>query len=428
MKSNVKILLITGSFPPAFAPRMGFLCKHIAKHTNWTIDCLCSNRKTTGSHAAVFSHLDGYVKDIYMYKNDDGVNEVDLKTILKYVYSPKYLYLLFLKVFYRIFGRGLNLGVRKIIRKIYSQGKSYDLILTSSGGDRVYEHGKYAARLFKCPIIHDFRDIMEQVWTNDKIGWQRKAILTLRNRAISNADQVVCTTRGQYNVLKKYNPRITLIHNGYDPEIFYPCKPVKTNTFDIVYIGSIYTGHCPIELVCDALITFCEKHKDANVLFYSLRQVFDANILPLIEYSHVSNQFLCMKTCQQTEMGTAFQKASVLLVMHHTIQGGVECISSKVYEYLASNRPILCVKNKISDYLEIVDIIQNTNAGVVVDSKEGILEFLEKKYDEWRRYGVVEGTTINEEVYKYSRASECDEYIELINNVVDNHTNKKETE
>lgn len=425
MESKIKILLITGSFPPAFAPRMGFLCKHIAQHTNWNIDCLCSNRKGTGSHAATFSHLEGYVKDVYMYKRDDGIYDVGLAEILKNIYLPKYMYLFFAKVFYHIFKRGLSFGVRSAIRGLYLKGKNYDLILTSSGGDRVYEYGQYAAKLFKCPVIHDFRDIMEQECGKniDKIGWQRKALLTLRNRAIRNAEQVVCTTRGQYSVLKSYNPRISLIHNGYDPEIFSPCKPMKTNTFNIVYIGSIYRGQYPIELVCDAFATFCGKHNDANVLFYSPQQVFDANILPLIEKSNALNQFICMKTCQQTEMGNVFKKASVLLAMLYTRQGGVECISSKVYEYLASNRPILYVKNEISQQLEVADILQKANAGTIVKTKEGILGFLEQKYCEWKKNAVVEGTTIKGEALKYSRSSECDEYIKLINNTIANRKN-----
>lgn len=423
MKSKIKILLITGSFPPAFAPRMGFLCKHIAQHTNWSVDCLCSNRNGTGSHAATFVHLDGYVRDLYMYKRDDGIHEVTIREILRKIFIPKYFFLFLGKIIYRLLGVGFSLGVKRIIRELHAEGGHYDLILTSSGGDRVYEYGQYATELFKCPIIHDFRDILEQEIRNNggrKVTLGQKVRLGLRNKAIKKASWITCVTRGQYDILKEFNSNISLIHNGYDPNIFSPCMPVRTKNFNIIYVGSIYNGQYPIELVCESLIAFCQKHSDVNVLFYSPALTFNENILPLVGKSSVSQQFVCMETRPQTEMKAVIETSSVLLGMLYTRQGGVECISSKIYEYLVSNRPILFVKNKSFEKLEVIEIITDTNAGAVVDSKTDAIEFLEKKYQEWVERGVVAGTTIEKEIIKFSRATEGDEYIQLIKSVL-NH-------
>ena len=419
MQSTYKVLLITGSFPPAFAPRMGFLCKHIAQKTNWEVDCLCCNRGELGSHAATFSHLDGFVKNVYMYKRDDGIHSITLNQVLKKLYNVKFVYILVAKIFYRVFHRGFNFGVKKVIRNLYAQRKQYDLILTSSGGDRVYEFGVYAAQLFKCPVIHDFRDILEQVILNNKsqkVSWQNKSLLRLRNTAISFAKRIVCVTRGQYDILKEYTSSISLIHNGYDSDIFSPCKVVRNDTFNIMYIGSIYHGQYPIEITCEAFVTFCKKHSDAQVLFYTQLESFEDEVRPLVEKCDESKQFIWVNPCPQAELSKEIEKASILLALHR--QSPVECISSKVYEYLAVNRPILYIKNKVTQPLEIIDILQKTNAGAIAETQNEILDFLEDKYREWKQKGFVKGTTNIDEASKYSRTSECDEYIHLIKSVI----------
>ena len=107
------------------------------------------------------------------------------------------------------------------------------------------------AREFHLPLIADHRDIIEQYASDEFISrpfhtlpfidrWitriYRSHLLKSRNKALRQANHVTTVSPWHVEQLAKINSNVSLIYNGYDPEIFYP-KIEKTERFNMTYTG-----------------------------------------------------------------------------------------------------------------------------------------------------------------------------------------------
>ena len=229
----MKILILCDMFPPAFGPRMGYLCKYM-KRAGWE-PVVVTERIDDNT----FSFLKGETSVTY-------VNFFRSKR--KILHKLEWICVFILDFFFHYKDKKMA----KVASRLLEKG-TYAGILCSSYRAFPLPAARYVAEKHHLPLVIDLRDIIEQYASNEYIAhnfhtfsWLDKKItaafrhklLRDRNNALRKADMVTTISPWHVKKLKAYNPNTELVYNGYDPELFYP-EQHRTAQFVITYTGRL---------------------------------------------------------------------------------------------------------------------------------------------------------------------------------------------
>lgn len=408
MNNRPRLLLITDTFPPAFAPRMGYLCKYLKTVLQWQI-VVVHAKASEKSHASTFQHLCGYADQEFAYEMSDGIHGCSLGEKLRAVRVGDcgfgaLLAFVGSKIWYHLTGHALDWGPKKTVRMALRSFKP-DVILGSSGtfGSGAYELAEYAGRISHIPVVQDWRDIAEEVSLEPQGRRNRKSRL-VRDRCVRAAASNIAVLRSHYERLRSISGNTELVYNGYDPSVFEPCKAARTDTFNLVYIGSVYPNRSRLDLFFEVMQKFLDmrdRTKDIRVHFYSTPSTYEHCVQPSIAVGHEANFQLMPSVPQSSLCKEVLSKAAVLLTLSNDVKAGIGGISTKVFEYLISNRPVLLVKS--GETSEDGSLVMKANAGIASSDVNKIVDFLCAKYDEWKKNGFVVGTTDISFAQQFSR-------------------------
>ncbi len=251
-------------------------------------------------------------------------------------------------------------------------------------------------RLSGLPWVADFRD----GWTFEPPNtavFSSSARLNieriLERMVVLSADRIVTINQVLANDLRSRFPtaseRITVISNGYDPEDFnnIPRLP-GSNTFEIVYTGRLagsrQTGSEHGRLLTPLLQALQRFQNRSRPHTTSWRLTFAGALnreeRALLENSGLGEHIRCLGNVSHRLALQLQAQASILLLI--TAPDTTSVTTSKLYEYLASGRPILALTGRSA----AAALIEEFDAGLIVapDDVEGICRALEQFYDRWR--------------------------------------------
>ena len=229
----MKILILCDMFPPAFGPRMGYLCKYM-RRAGWEPVVV-----TEQIDDSTFSFLKGETPVTY-------VNFFHSKG--KILQKLEWICIFILDYFFHYKDKKMA----KAASRLLEEGE-YAGILCSSYRTFPLPAAQYIAEKYHLPLVIDLRDIVEQYASNEYIAhnfrtfsWLdrkitetfRHKLLRDRNNALRKADQVTTISPWHVEKLQAYNPNTELVYNGYDPELFYP-EQHRTSQFVITYTGRL---------------------------------------------------------------------------------------------------------------------------------------------------------------------------------------------
>lgn len=210
--------------------------------------------------------------------------------------------------------------------------------------------------------IADFRD----PWTT--IGYHKKLKLlpmaklkhkNLERKVLTTADQIIVTSPTTKTEFKRITDKpIEVITNGYDVNSVNQFEPDKK--FTIAHIGSLLSERNP-EVLWKALGDISRDDKVFQSQFQlNLVGAVSNEILQAIE-RHELFQFVNLVGYVSHEEAIRHQKQSQVLLLVEINSEETKCIiPGKLFEYMASNRPILAIGPEESD---IEAIITKTNTG-----------------------------------------------------------------
>lgn len=386
---------------------MGYFVRYLVGTGNWTVDVVarCLGDQ---SHTQTFHHLCGFARNVWTYRPDDGIHEEPLSKAIMKFFCGKWMgssfgAFLASKFLYVVCGFGFGIGIRSVIRQAIRNNK-YDLVLASSGGGNMSGPGRYAARLAGTKCVLDFRDLWESkvydvTFLRNRREWVRRKI---RNFHIARADKIITVQEVYAKLISRFNQNVSVVRNGYDPDIFFPVEPVQSSRFRITYVGSVYDP--PLwKILAEGMVQFFGLVKDRNLValdFWTTKETFQKSIVPYFPES-LRGVMHWNEPVPQGEMPKVFAESSILVGLAHNLPGRLEAIQTKIYEYFAVNRPILNVSyQRIGDSERMTEEL---NAGCVAVSANEVAEFLIAKYSEWKENGVVCGTIPVGAAEKYSR-------------------------
>lgn len=241
-----------------------------------------------------------------------------------------------------------------------------ETIITTGPPHSVHLIGHYLKEFNKLHWIADFRD----PWTS--IGYHKKLKLTkfaknrhkeLEKLVLNSADKIVVTsetTKREFRQLS--NKPIKVITNGYDT--IHPENIVLDKQFTISHIGSMLSGRNPENLwqVLSELIIENESFKQHMRLQFI--GVLSKDVFKSLK-SYGLETFVDVVGYVGHDLAITYQqKSQVLLLSEIDSDETKGIIPGKLFEYMASGRPILGVGPR--DW-EVSSLIAKTKTGAIFE-------------------------------------------------------------
>ena len=410
-----KVLIICDTFPPAFAPRMGYLCKYLPLY-GWEPVIITEY------------HPDYFYDELAKNKDVIYINYYQSKN--KLIQKLKYTFVFLADFFFDYKDFVIKKAAQKQIKK-----RHISIILSSAYRTFPLKAAYKLSKKNKLPIVMDLRDIVEQFpnnehiskkisrfkWLNnifsDIITWK---ILKQRNKTIQKADYITTVSEFHVKTLKKYNEHVSLICNGYDPEYFFP-EIKHCQTFNIVYPGKIMSVEMEDPtLLFEAISNLSKKGLLTNQLCRIQFYTDDKTkiIVGKLSKKYQIEKFIdCFDRISSSLIPGILHDASILLLLtnkHKTGSRGI--MTTKYFEYLAVEKPILCIRND-EDCLE--KSIRETQSGIAADNIEQVENFILEKYAEWKQNGYTHQKVNQQIAQQFSRKEQAKQFVSIFEAVIE---------
>lgn len=225
------------------------------------------------------------------------------------------------------------------------------------------------------PLVIDFRD----AWTaftpyfwNGKPGYFKKFEAYLEKKAVINSDLIVSVSekiiedfQTTYSMLPR--SRFICIPNGFDQEDFNSLPPPATSDkFIITYAGSFYAKRSPESLFSALKKIFAQEPQLRGKIRFryigystSSSEYFfdDADLKDIIEITGMLPYRECL---------LKIKESNLLLLIEDRVAVSDRIMTSKIFEYLASEKPILALAREGP----IKELIRKTHSGMVLDHED----------------------------------------------------------
>lgn len=411
------LLIVCDMFPPAFAPRMGYLCKFLKKK-GWKITVV-----TEYINDQTFNFLEGNAEVSYInFYNKKG-------RVLKKIQWIKVMLLDYL-FHYK------DKKIIKICTPLLKKDK-YEGIICSTYRTFPLPAAQTLAEKFKLPLVADLRDIIEEYASTEYIthklsgfnwfdNWIihifKHRLLSDRNKALKTAYCVTSVSPWHILVLSQYNKNTKLIYNGFDPDLFFP-KLVKTDKFTITYTGrllslAIRNPELLFQAIAKLLVNkeispndFCVKwYTDLESKSVIEKEAERFDVQSVMEYHGY---------VPATDIPDILNKSSILLSLTNKFEenGPKGFMTTKFFESLAVEKPILCVR---SDESYLAQTIQETHSGLAATQVDEVYSFLKHYYNEWKMKGFTQSDVNRKQLAKFSREEQANQFEQIFETISKN--------
>ena len=111
------------------------------------------------------------------------------------------------------------------------------------------------------------------------------------------------------------------------------------------------------------------------------------------------------------------REAALLLLCINRVEGAEGIATGKLYEYLASGRPVLALGPADGDAARV---LQETDAGRMFDfdDVDGVRAFLRSHYEAWRAGSPIQGAS-PDQIARYSRRKQARQLAALLSSLSD---------
>jgi glycosyltransferase involved in cell wall biosynthesis len=298
-----------------------------------------------------------------------------------------------------------------------------NVIISSSAPVRCHIISRELKVKYAIPWVADLRDLWSQYYNYSYSRLRRILDRKLEIETLSAAD--VLTTVSQPLADELFNlhsgKAICVITNGFDPENLElpPLKP--TDKFTITYTGNIYSGkRNPVKLF-SALTSLISENKvdptDCEIRFYGPRLKWLEKAINDYNLSNVVNQYGLIP--RETAIDRQ-RESHVLLLLDWDSIKEKGTLPMKVFEYLASGRPVLATGGVEGNAVD--ELLAETKAGIhaigIEDIKAALLGF----YEEYKQNGSPAFKGIETEISKYSQREMAGKFATIMDRLTaENH-------
>lgn len=284
----------------------------------------------------------------------------------------------------------------------------YDAVLTTGPPHSVHLIGLALAHRHRLPWLTDFRDPWTEIdyYADLPMSAPAKAIDTLLERLVLHrATAATVVSEAMQRQMQRADGRaIAVIENGYDPADFEGVSgDISADEFVLAHIGNLNEARNPGAL-WEALARL-----NARQSMPKLRLSFVGNVEPAVLASAARHGFSdlirTMPYLPHEEAIRRMKSSTMLLLSINRVKGAEGIATGKLYEYVASGRPVLGIGPPAGDAARV---LHESGAGVLFDfdDAEGVAAHLRALYDAWERGEPLEGAA-PQAVARYSRREQA---------------------
>ena len=272
------------------------------------------------------------------------------------------------------------------------------------------------------PWIADFRDPWTEIDYYDDLHLTRCADRKhhrLELEVLTKADKVVTVAHdGARRLGRIGNRNVRVIYNGFDRDDDTVSDITPSEKFSITYLGVLSKNQNP-EKLWEAIGELIKTDESfAKDLRINMIGQIDSAIVQSIEAKGVGNHVSYSPCIPHSEVSAAHRSSSLLLLllMPASEPRAKGLVTGKLFEYMASGRPILCIGPEDGDAARIID---ETHAGQTIgfEDKGKMKEAIKDLYQQYLNGGLPSNKS--NEVEKYSRKALAGEYGRLLNRIED---------
>lgn len=300
----------------------------------------------------------------------------------------------------------------------YCAENNIDAIVSTGPPHSMHMIAKGVSGKTGIPWIADFRD----PWTNIDFfedlhlsNTARAIHHKLEKEVLDSADSIIVISP----TMKKEFAEITdtpisVITNGFDETDFSDAEPISNSKFVVSHVGMMTPTRNP-----DILWQALGELRDENTRFadnFNLQLIgkIDSSILDSIRSNNVENLVSVISYVPHSEI-VRYQKGSdaLLLIVNNTPNANL-ILTGKFFEYLAAERPIICISPVKGDMSEI---LQTTKAGSLFSykDKQALKEHLLALFESWENDSLSYNT---KNIQQFSRKNLTKKLIEELNTVI----------
>nr|WP_315166102.1 glycosyltransferase family 4 protein [uncultured Flavobacterium sp.] len=251
----------------------------------------------------------------------------------------------------------------------YIKENDIDTIVTSGPPHSLHLIGLELKEKLNVKWFADFRD----PWTT--IGYHKALRLSkyaankhkaLEHKVLNAADTIIVTSKTTKTEFQAITSKpIAVITNGYDTEEV--AKQTLDTKFSLAHIGSFLSERNPL-ILWESLVELLHEISDfKDHLEIKLIGAVSQEVLETISQYGLNGYVNNLGYVSHTEAIAHQRNSQVLLLIEIDSADTKSIIPGKLFEYMVSDRPIVAIGPKDSDFAEI---ITNTNTGVFFDYSE----------------------------------------------------------
>lgn len=280
-----------------------------------------------------------------------------------------------------------------------------------------------AMKLKKATGIHwiaDFRD----PWTEiDYYGdlrltrWADRKHHHLEYEVLTKADKVVTIGWDCAKSLGRLgNRNVCVIPNGFDWEVdAKPKEILLSQEFTLTHLGIVTPSRNAPQLWAALKELKEEDETFGKKLKISLVGQIDQSVLENLYAVGLKENTEIVPYIPHEQIQQAQGASQVLLLLVNNTPNAKGILTGKIFEYLASGRPILCIGPEDGDAARI---LSETKAGVTVsfEDKEKMKEVVKVLYHKYLEKALPFNNS--KEIEKYSRKAQAEEYAKLLEKTI----------
>ena len=253
----------------------------------------------------------------------------------------------------------------------YIRENEIDTIITSGPPHSLHLIGLELKQKLNLKWLADFRD----PWTT--IGYHKSLKLSyyaakkhkqLEHQVLNSADTIIVTSKTTKTEFQALTTKpIAIITNGFDVEKVE--KQTLDSKFSLAHIGSFLSERNP-KILWESLIELCAEIP--NFKFYLEIKLIGAvsqEVLETIGRYGLNPYLNNLGYVSHADAVAHQRKSQVLLLIEINSEETKSILPGKLFEYMVSERPIIAIGPKDSDFAEI---ITNTNTGVFFEYSEKV--------------------------------------------------------
>jgi glycosyltransferase involved in cell wall biosynthesis len=313
--------------------------------------------------------------------------------------------------------RGWNRHALAAVEQLLAAGETFDAVLTSSPPHSTQLIGLALQKRHGLRWLADLRDPWTDIYYYKDLHHTPLAAwldADYERRVLTRADAVLVTSPETKRLFLAKLPdlpsaKFHVLPNGYDESDFRQPSQPPTDCLRITHTGTI-TELYHIGRWLEAVAQCAARHPDVPLRLRFVGQV-SAELRGQIERAGLLAATEFIDFVPHDESVKHLLGASALLMAIPDVPRNFGILPGKVFEYLAANKPILCIGPAGSD---ADNLLQECAAGQALPYEDFalMLEALENLIAQWRRNPNLDLPAVSHK--RYSRASLAEELARLI--------------